>query len=246
LSDSTTPKSPEREAAEIAKLQAETNELLLQQELRKVEIRHQLAEAVGEEHRAAVAAISRAERERTEELTKVQDHYVYHHFFDGVVGEKNVYLALNTLNAWHRTAPDSNWDITINSPGGSVIDGMHLFDAITAYSKRGGGNHHITMTVRGYAASMAGILLQSADTRLIGPESYLMVHEVSSWAQGKINEIKDEVKFLDKISERVTNLFVDRSEGKITKDEFTRLWERKDWWLDSKEALERGFVDNIG
>jgi len=253
IADNVESKSPEREAAEIEKLRLESKklaleieELSIQQGLRKAEARRAIAEAREAEAEASLRELSLKDKQRIEDLTRIQDHYVFHHFFDGSVNEKNVFNALNTMNAWHRLHPESEWEITINSPGGSVIDGMHLFDQITAYSLRGGGAHKITITVRGHAASMAGILLQAADVRRIGPESYLMVHEVSSWAQGKINEIKDEVRFLEKISDRVANLFVTRSNGKITREEFDRLWERKDWWLDSEEALARGFVDEIG
>ena len=242
----TTKPSPAREAAEIAKIQAETAELLLQQELRQQEVRKARAEAAKEENQAAISAISLKERERVEEFAKIQDHYSFHHMFEGTVDERTVFPLLNTMSAWDRQYPECPMNITINSPGGSVIDGMHLFDQITAYSVRGGGKHFVTMTVRGYAASMAGILLQSADERVIGPESYLMIHEVSTYTGGKIGEIKDEVKFLELVSDRVANIFVERSKGKISKKDFVAGWERKEWWLDSKEALRLGFVDRIG
>lgn len=231
--------SPALEAAQIAKITAEIASLA-------AETAKNEAIALKESHLAASQAITLKERERVEQLTLVQDYYVQHHSFDGAVNEKTVYGLLNTMSAWHRSDPTAAWTIDINSPGGQVIPGMHLFDQIVAYSKRGGGDHHITMTVRGHAASMAGILLQAADLRLCGPESYIMVHEVSTWAQGKIGELRDEMKFLEKLSARVAQRFVDRSGGKTSLEEFEELWERKDAWLDSEEALRRGFVDAIG
>jgi ATP-dependent protease ClpP protease subunit len=123
---------------------------------------------------------------------------------------------------------------------------MHLFDALTSYSKRGGGTHEITMIVRGYAASMAAILLQSVDVRVIGPESYLLVHEISAGAIGKIGEMKDDMKWYERVCERIATIFVQRSGGKVTKAKFKANWTRKDWWLDSDEALRLGFVDKIG
>lgn len=245
-----------RKLAEARKFDAEASLAEWDASLREAEVRQTVAEALEAEQSALIKTISRKERERVEDLSMVQDHYAFHHFFDGPVMEKTVYGALNTMNAWHRMHPTSDWDITINSPGGSVIDGMHLFDAITTYSRRGGGKHNITMTVRGYAASMAGILLQAADVRRVGPESYIMIHEVSSFAQGKIGELKDEIKFLERISERVANIFVTRSkeaaeanpdviEG-ISMETFEKGWNRTDWWLDSAQALKHGIVDEIG
>lgn len=238
--------SPAHEKALIAKLKAEEEELKFQQQLRQAEIAKTLAEAQREEHEAAVAGIIRKERERIEDLTVVSDHYMFHHLFEGSVGSISVNVCLQTMNAWHRLHKDSAWTITINSPGGSVTEGMHLFDAITAYSKRGGGSHEITMVVRGYAASMAGILLQAVDKRVIGPESYLLIHEVSAAAIGKVGEMKDDMKWYEKICERIATIFVQRSEGKISKAKFKTNWTRKDWWLSSDEALALGFVDEIG
>lgn len=230
--------------AEAAREEAATARL--NQQLRAAEIRKETALATTAEHDSVIRAITRTERERVEQLALIQDHYVNEHFFEGPVAVKSVYSCLNTLAAWHRVNPKCDMNITINSPGGSVIDGMHLFDQLVAYSKRGGGEHHVTITVRGFAASMGGILLQAADTRVIGRESYLMIHEISSGVGGKIGEIKDEVKWYEKVCERITDIFYERSEGKITREKFKDNWERKEWWLDSKESLELGFVDRIG
>lgn len=250
----TTTKSPALEAAEIAKLNAEVAAL-------QAEAAKDTAIALKEQRNADISAITLKERERVEELTGVQDHYQFHHTFDGPVGSNSVYGLLNTMSAWHRLYPESSWTIDINSPGGSVIAGMHLFDQIVAYSIRGGGTHHITMTVRGYAASMAGILLQAADTRRIGPESYLMIHEISAGSGGKIGEIKDDVKWYEKVCQRIVDIFVERSAKAaaadkvaeapkgikgITSAAFKKGWTRIDWWIDSAEALKLGFVDEIG
>lgn len=231
--------SPAHEAALIAKLNAETQELLLQKELRSAELREKSADAT-------IREIALAARQREEDLTLVQDHYVFHHFFAGAVDFKNVYTALAVLAAWHRQDPVCPMNITIDSEGGSVIDGMHLFDQLTAYSIRGGGRHEVTITVRGQAASMGAILVQAADRRVIGPESYLLVHELAASARGKLGDIKDSLKFYEKISNRIANLFVERSGGKIDVETFAEKWSRTDWWLSSDEALELGFVDEIG
>ena len=58
---------------------------------------------------------------------------------------------------------------------------------------------------------MAGILLQAGDIRIMGAESWLMIHEISFGASGKIGEIEDTVEWVKKIQERVVKIFaVDR------------------------------------
>lgn len=204
------------------------------------------AQARREAALAETAELERDDLRRATENILASDsyHHVYH--FNQAVTSSSVSSCLYQLSKWDRQDPEAAWTIVINSPGGSVIDGFALGDAITSYSLRGGGTHEITMVVRGYAASMGGILLQFADKRVIGPESYLMIHEVATMTMGKIGEIKDEVKFLDTISERVVNLFVSRAQGKITKAQFKKNWLRQDWWLPSDQALKYGFCDEIG
>lgn len=224
-------------AAEADKFRAETREAAAKAEAAELYLRGQ---------------------QRKEKLELIADHYVHHHFFNGPVDDRSVFAALNAMAAWDRISPGKlNEDgtvaeegcpmnLTVNSPGGGLIDGMHLFDQIASYSLRGGGTHKVTITVRGYAASMGGILLQAADVRLIGRESYLMVHEISAGTVGSIGSIKDDVKWYEKACQRIENIFVERSGGKIGLEEFQRRWSRHDWWVDSAEAVELGFVDGLG
>jgi ATP-dependent protease ClpP protease subunit len=119
---------------------------------------------------------------------------------------------------------------------------MALFDVLQELRGKG---HHITTGTYGWAASMAGILLQAGDLRYCGTESYILIHEVSSFAMGKIGEIEDEVTFLNMMTARVINIFVKRSGGKLKESVLKKNWNRKDWYVDSTQALELGIVDEV-
>ena len=82
------------------------------------------------------------------------------------------------------------------------------YDTIRGLAKRG---HHITTVVRGYAASFGAVLLQAGDVRIVGPESRVMLHEVSSMAWGKLHEIKDQVGFTKELNQRIFDLIAERS-----------------------------------
>lgn len=252
--------SPTKDAAEAEKFLAEADKFReeaatarSQRAVNDADARRKVAQARAAEYNAENARISTEATQRQEQLAK-SAHHLHHEFhFIAGVHEESVEACVSQMAIWHRQDPTCPMTIKIDSPGGSVIDGMHLFDEITAYSLRKWdtrdipkGTHPTTMIVRGYAASMAGILLQSADTRVVGPEAFLMIHEIATFTRGKIGEIKDEVKFLDKISQRVVDIFVRRAAGKITEEKFKEGWNRQDWWLTSEEALELGFVDKIG
>lgn len=225
--------------SEIARRLAEAGYYNAEAEKFRAETREAIAKADAQE------LYLRGEQ-RKEKLALIADHYVHHHFFNGPVDDRSVFACLNQLAAWDRVDPECDMNITIDSPGGSVVDGFHLLDQLTTYSLRGGGRHKVTMTVRGYAASMAGILLQAADERVIGPHAYVLIHQVSSWAEGSMGALKDKVKWLDLMSEQVVNLFLERSQGKISREKFESSWDRSDWWVRADQCLEYGFADRIG
>jgi ATP-dependent Clp protease protease subunit len=147
---------------------------------------------------------------------------------------------MHVLTEWSRKEPGCPIEIRFNSPGGSVIDGMAFWDFLMSLKRDG---HHLTTVAIGYAASMAGILLQAGDTRVMYAESWLMIHEVSFGARGKIGDIEDTVEWVKKIQARVIDIFAERS--RLSKAQIKRNWARKDWWLDARESLRDGFIDEI-
>jgi Vilmaviridae head maturation protease len=210
---------------------------LAQAELYQAQAREADAKA-----RTAEMAAAKAEHEAERVSATNAENWVYH-FETAVRDTQKVREALDT---WHRLDPDADWTLVMNSPGGSVIDGMALYDQIVSHSKRGGGTHKITIVVRGYAASMGGILLQAADHRVCGPEAYVLIHKISTVTGGSLDEIEDEVKLLKMMTTRVEDIFVKRSKGKLSKTTLRRNWSRRDWWLDSTTSKRLGIVDAIG
>lgn len=256
----TTPKSEAIEQATVDKLKAEAKKLHAESDRIKLEldlrdlamaqgeadVRTSLANAKEAEHNAEAARISAAASVRQEAFTLASDHYHHELHFACPVEGKSVDKALQQLAVWHRQDPECDMTITIHSEGGSALDGIHLFDQLWAYSLRGGGTHQITVKVKGYAASMAAILVQAADVRVIGPQSWMMIHKVSAGTSGRVTEMMNTVKFLEHMCDRIAKVFVERSGGKISADTFAEKWEHTDWWLNAEQALEYGFVDRIG
>lgn len=234
-----TPPSPQREAAELAKLAIEIEKLEIDK--RKAE-----AEALEKEHAAALMAIELAKAQREEGAVAMSDDSNFTYTFDQGVHDDSVGELLETMSRWDRTNPESEWIIYLNSPGGYTDNGSHLVDQLMGHSLRCGGGHHITIAVRGSAASMAGIILQAADTRLMGRHSLLMIHQPSWSTRGPVESMKDDISCLDAWSALVVDLFVERSQGRMSKKKFQKMWDRRDVWLPPKKALAYGFIDGIG
>ncbi len=204
------------------------------------EAEHAEAEAQIARAQAVAAEIGQRDLERKEVdyLAGNKFHRVY--AFNDPVASSSVGACISQFNIWTRTDPKCDIEIMFNSPGGSVIDGMALYDYLQTLRRKG---HKLTTSAFGMAASMAGILLQAGDIRVIGAESYVLIHEISTGAIGKIGEIEDVVEFTKKIQKRVLSIFALRSKKPVSY--FEKHWRRKDWWLDSSECLELGIVDEI-
>jgi ATP-dependent protease ClpP protease subunit len=200
------------------------------------------AKAEAEAEEAAIELV--APLEKAAHRCVSADHCRVYRFNDGV-SQASVDKCIAALARWHRLDPECGIEVIFNSPGGGVVSGMALFDALQRLSIRGGGTHKMTIGVAGYAASMAGILVQAADVRWMGRESYFMIHEVSAGTGGKIGDMQDDVKFYKAICDRVVRIFVDRAEGKISKRTFESKWRRQDWWMLSHDAHKYGFVDEL-
>ena len=220
---------------EKARIQAETRRELADAERAE-------AEAARYRHSAEMARLDLEEQARSyRELAATDTNNRVYHFTE-VVNGNTVRAAQAKLAMWHRLYPGEPFEIVFNSPGGSVFDGVALFDYIRHLSRQ---QHHITTVCRGVAASMGGILLQAGDHRVMGAESYLLIHEPSTIAFGKAGDIEDTQAMLDRICTQTTKIFVDRSGGKITAAEFKKKWKRTDWWVTAEEALKYGFTDEV-
>ena len=221
--------------------------------LRAAQTRRQLADAKSAEYHTETARIATESAKRQEKVNLTGNHHHNEFWFNDGVDETTVAECCAQLAVWDRLDPTCDLTVKINSPGGTVFEGLHLFDDVSAYSLREWdtrdiprGTHHTTVIGRGMAASMGGILLQSFDTRIVGPECWVLIHEISTLSAGKLSEIREDSKFWDRVADRVAEIFVRRSNGKISKTAFKRKWDGKEWWLSSDEALAYGFVDAIG
>lgn len=193
----------------------------------------------------AEITLEREIEKRNAELASDLHNHLY--VFNGSVGDSSVNTCIKQLTTWMRNDSDDAIEIVFNSPGGDVIAGLALFDFIQTVRRTG---IHVTTSTIGYAASMAGILLQAGDTRVMGAESWLMLHEASFGAQGKTGDIEDRVEWVKRVQERFLDIFAKRCQEtdapkKLTKTKLRNNWRRKDWWISSDEALAFGLVDEV-
>jgi ATP-dependent Clp protease protease subunit len=219
--------------ANVAKLKAEAAQANAEAEKSRQEGRvFQLSADFNE------IVLAREYESRTNEQASNRYNGVY--IFEGHVTDVTARNCIEVLHRWQRTHPGRDIEIQFYSPGGSITAGFNLFDAIRDISRSGS---HVTAAAYGMAASMAGILLQAGDTRVMAKESWLMIHEASFSAGGKIGDVEDTVEWVKMVQERILSIFSERSG--LTKAFLKKNWQRKNWWISSDYALKLNLIDEV-
>lgn len=213
----------------------------------EAEAARQEALAEGARITAEREALELASERRKEKRYLSGDYENRVYRFNQQVADSSVDNAIAQLNTWSRMDPGCNMTIYFNSPGGDIIAGMALFDTIRDLA----GDHKITTVALGYAASMAGILLQAGSTRVMARESWMLIHQGSYGAIGSAGQFEDTAEWVKRLQGRILDIFYERSRGtnapkKLSKKQIANRWERRDWWLSSNEALDHGFCDRVG
>lgn len=198
-------------------------------------------EAEREQSMARVTAIALEREELAHAYEKSTDYACRVYRLSGGITANSTQSCISIMTAWSRMYPGQPMELVLNSPGGSVTDGLALYDELQRLRAAG---HHLTTRTVGMAASMGSVLLQAGDRRVMAPEAFLLVHEIAAGAIGKIGEIEDEMNLLKRMSERILSIYAARS--RMTAKAIAAKWKRTDWWLNATEALELGLVDEIG
>ena len=134
--------------------------------------------------------------------------------------------------------PDKDIQFYINSPGGSVTDGMAIYDTMQ-YIKC-----DVSTICIGMAASMGAFLLSSGPKgkRLALPNSEIMIHQPSAGTQGQITDMALHLRRLETIKRKMNQIMADNT-GKSV-EQVTADCER-DNFMSAQEALEYGLIDKV-
>ncbi|KAI9717239.1 MAG: hypothetical protein M1828_007260 [Chrysothrix sp. TS-e1954] len=136
--------------------------------------------------------------------------------------------------------PDKPINLYINSPGGSVTAGLAIYDTMTYIASP------VTTICVGQAASMGSLLLcgGTAKQRFCLPHSSIMVHQPSGGYFGQASDIAIHAKEILRVREQLNKIYQTHLTKPQTLEEIAKLMER-DYFMDSKEALDLGIVDKI-
>ena len=159
-------------------------------------------------------------------------------FLNGEINDQTANLIIAQLIYLEGKDPDKDIMMYINSPGGSVVAGMAIYDTMN-YIKC-----DVCTVCVGLAASMAAILLSSGTKgkRYVLPNSEVMIHQPLGGFQGQASDIKIHAehmmrtkKLINKILSQNTGMSIETIEKDTDRDNY----------MTAEEAKKYGLIDKI-
>jgi ATP-dependent Clp protease protease subunit len=134
--------------------------------------------------------------------------------------------------------PDKDIHLYINSPGGSVYDGLAIYDTMN-FIKPDVATYGI-----GLQASMGAFLLSSGakGKRHALPNARVMIHQPSSGTQGKVTDQEISLREAVELKERLATMMAKNTGQKLAK---VKADMERDFWMSADDAVAYGLVDSV-
>lgn len=125
-------------------------------------------------------------------------------------------------------------NLHIHSPGGSVFDGLAIYNLIAARRA------NVTAYVDGVALSAASFIAMAAGKVVMPKTSRMMIHDAQGFSIGDSENMREMANLLDRESDRIADIYASKT-GRTRKE--MRALMQATTWMDGDEAKEMGFCD---
>lgn len=158
--------------------------------------------------------------------------------FLGTVIDEDVANIINAQLLYLNSIGDDDIKMFINSPGGSCIDGLAIYDVMNFVTP------DISTYCMGMCASMASILVSSGTKgkRYILPNGEVMIHQLRGGSQGVMADMKIDVAHAEQTQNKIYNIL-----AKNTGKTFAQIEKDadRDNWFTAEASVEYGLIDKI-
>lgn len=124
--------------------------------------------------------------------------------------------------------------VKISSPGGSIFEGMAIYNAILDHPAT------VSVVVDGVAASAASFIAQAGDHVLMNRGAQMMIHDASGVVFGNASDMESMAVLLNKLSDEIAGVYAARAGGTVAE---WRDRMRAETWMTGAEAVELGLAD---
>lgn len=130
----------------------------------------------------------------------------------------------------------STINLSINSGGGSVFDGIAIFNMLKSHKAT------VNVYVEGLAASIASVIAMAGDTITMRSGSMMMVHMPWTLSQGNAEEMRKTADTLEKTGDSIVDIYSERTG--IPSDDIRNIM-NEETWLSAEEAVEQGWATKL-
>lgn len=148
------------------------------------------------------------------------------------------YISLGVLRAFLTSAEGEDIEANINSVGGDVVAASAMYTELRNYSGKS------TAIITGMSASASSLLMLGFDKVIGTPTASIMIHNVSTGAQGDYRVMEHTAKVLKVMNETILNAYEVKAGDKTDRDTFRKYLDAETW-LTVQDALEIGLIDEI-
>ena len=159
-------------------------------------------------------------------------------FLGGEIDDDTANLVVAQLLFLEMEDPDSDINLYINSPGGSVTAGMAIYDTMQYIKPQ------VRTVCVGMAASMGAFLLMAGEKgkRLALPNAEVMIHQPLGGAQGQATDVAIRAEWLMKTKEKMTRMMAEMTGQDLKK---VKADVERDYFMSAQEALDYHIIDEI-
>jgi ATP-dependent Clp protease protease subunit len=159
-------------------------------------------------------------------------------FIGDVIEEHMANIVIAQLLFLEKEDPDKDIDVYIQSPGGSVIAGLAVYDTMQLIKP------DIRITVVGMAASMGAVLASGGTKgkRAALPNARIMIHQGSAGFHGTPSDIEIQWREVARFKEVLTQILADncgQTFEQVAKDV------DRDKWMSAAEGVQYGIIDEV-
>lgn len=126
--------------------------------------------------------------------------------------------------------------LDVASNGGDVFSASEIYTMLKSSGK------NIVVNIQGLAASAASVISMAGNTVNISPTAQLMIHKASVIGAGNADDFEHEANVLNGIDESIASAY-ELKTGMKQEDLLQMM--ASETWLNAKEAVDKGFADNI-
>lgn len=159
--------------------------------------------------------------------------------FGEIVGEKwfdEETSATSFRDALKELGDVSTINLSINSGGGSVFDGIAIYNMLKSHKAT------VNVYVEGLAASIASVIAMAGDTITMRSGSMLMIHRPFTVLQGNAEEMRKAAETLEKMGDNIVDIYSERTG--IPSDDIRNIM-NDETWLSAEEAVKQGWATKL-